>query len=101
MQNEEKLKVMSNFQKYLASKDISEITQYSLEDLKHVDASFGNLDLNAGFRIAMRNRIKDLEALQAQQREGSNQRLLYFAYFVSGVVIAVVAQWIIKKIGIG
>jgi len=100
MQNEEKLKVMSDFQRYLVSRDVLEIERYSLEDLMHADASFGNMDLNAGFRIAMRNRIKELETLQAQQREGNTQRLLYFAYFVSGVVIAVLAQWIIKKLGI-
>lgn len=100
MQNEEKLRVMSNFQKYLVSRDISEIQQYSLEDLKHADASFGNLDLNAGFRIALRNRIKDLEAVEERIRQGGNQRFLYFAYFVSGIVVAVLAQWIIKKLGL-
>lgn len=100
MQNEEKLKVMSHFQKYLVSRDISEIEQYSLEDLRHTDASFGNLDLNAGFRIAMRNRIKDLGETQERNRQSGNQRLLYFVYFISGVVATVLAQWIIKQLGL-
>lgn len=101
MVSEPTMKLISEFQKYLVSKDDAEIKKYSLEDLQHADASIGNLDSNAGFRIALRNRIKHLETLQERSYQGGGEKLRYLAGFIGGVVATVLAQWIIKKLGIG
>lgn len=100
MDNQEKMKVMSDFQKYLISRDISQIEGYSLVELRHADAAFGNLDINGGYRIALRNRIKDLESELDLIRQNNSQRYLILISFVIGVATAVIAQWIIKQLNL-
>jgi hypothetical protein len=55
------LEVMASFQRYIRSNDLSEVQRYSLEELRHADESLGHRDISADFRIALRNRMRDIE----------------------------------------
>jgi len=58
---DKKQKILAAFQANFKRDNSAQIESYSLSDLRDADAMLGDRDLNAGFRIALRNRIGDLE----------------------------------------
>ncbi|MDA0681479.1 MAG: hypothetical protein O3A13_11505 [Proteobacteria bacterium] len=54
--------IVAMFQKRLNTGDDSEIAALSIEDIQSADEQLGDRDVEAGFRIAMRNRIAAMQA---------------------------------------
>lgn len=71
-----------------------EIEGITLRELRDADAMHGNRDLEADFRIAMRNRIRELEEKAARERESYIRVVGYVVSFSLGVLATMVAIWI-------
>lgn len=88
------LEVMSRFQRYIKSRDLAEIERYSLENLLHADESLGDRDVNADFRIALRNRIQDIQNKDEKNYQSWVRVVGYVVAFVAGVLATLFAGWL-------
>jgi hypothetical protein len=70
------------------------IAAFTLGELRDTDAMLANRDLNAGFRTALRNRIKAIEDQQAQTKESYIRAMGYIVSFCIGVLATLVAVWL-------
>ena len=91
------LEVMSAFQRFVKSRKFAEIEHYSLEDLLHADESLGDRDVNASFRIALRNRIQDIQNNDEKNYQSWVRVVGYVVAFVAGVLATLLAGWFDKK----
>jgi len=90
------MEVVAAFQRFVKTQTLGEIDKYNLADLQQVDAALGNRDLNAGFRIAMRQRIADMQ-MSGERKHQSWVRIVGYAVaFAVGVLATLTAQWLTK-----
>jgi len=61
--------IVAAFQRYLTTDEKSEISSFKLNELKSADEQYGDRDVNANFRIALRNRINELNECKEQRRQ--------------------------------
>jgi hypothetical protein len=85
--DQEKNEIVKTFQQTFKHNAEAEkkVEAYSIEHLRQVDEMLGNRDIDAGFRIAIRNQIKRLEE-KSQRVFDSKVR---GAYIIIGLVSAV------------
>jgi len=69
--------IAADFQRFLKTGERSIIDTYSLADLRSADQQCGSKSSNAGFRIAMQHRIKQLEEESLSQRQGKVRLIGY------------------------
>ena len=81
---------MSAFQRYLVSNNSNEIDGYSLSELRSADEQFGRRDIDEGFRIAIRNKIRDLELTDARRYESKVRIGNLLTGILIGILIGVV-----------
>ena len=94
--DQQTIEIMAAFQQHVKSQYLSEISRYTLHDLKRADEVLGSRDLNDSFRIALRNRIKELEG-QGEKKYQSHVRVIgYIVMFVLGVLATRLADWLVK-----
>lgn len=85
-----KLEIVGIFQASFKRDNSAELRAIGLSELRAADEMLGSNDLNAGFRLRLRNRIKELEDFEAQmsaRRARMNDHLIGFAI---GVVITLI-----------
>jgi len=85
---------MAAFQRYLSTNDRSEIEVLSLEVLRSADEQYGQRDLNAGFRIALLNRIKEIEEDSQRQHQSKIRALGYVVTFALGVLVTLAVSYL-------
>ena len=90
------MEVVTAFQRYDKSGAISEIVLIKLEELRRTDVRLGNRDVNSGFRIALLNRIRDLEAISDKQHQSLVRTVGYIVAFTIGVLSTLVVNWLGK-----
>ena len=90
------MEVVTAFQRYDKSRAISEIVLIKLEELRRTDVRLGNRDVNSGFRIALLNRIRDLEAISDKQHQSLVRTVGYIVAFTIGVLSTLVVNWLGK-----
>ena len=73
---------MSAFQQYLSTNIRVEIEAFSLAELRSADEQYGHRDLKSGFRIALQNRIKEIEEEKAELSAKSIRWTSYGLMFV-------------------
>ena len=61
--------IAADFQRFLKTGESSIIDTYSLAELRSADQQCGSKGIDGGFRIAMQNRIKQLEEESLSQRQ--------------------------------
>lgn len=88
--------IVAAFQRYLASNDTSEIGAFSLQELRSVDEQLGEKDVSAGFRIAIQNKIKDLELKEKRKYECKLRAFNLLAGILIGFVIAGSVVWLLS-----
>jgi len=86
--------VVATFQRYLSNNDTSEINNYSLEELRSADEQLGQRDVGSGFRIAIQNKIKDLELIEARVHESKIRAWNLLTGVLIGVVVVGIATWL-------
>lgn len=84
------------FQRSLSRENDDEIESISLVELLQVDEMLGNRDVNAGFRLAIRNRIKDLETKESTIEQRHYESKIRALNLVSGIVIGLVIAGVAK-----
>jgi hypothetical protein len=90
------MEIMAAFQRYEKSGDISEVASIKLEELRHTDVRLGNRDIDAGFRIALRNRIRELESLSEKKYQSWVRAVGYIVAFALSVLSTMVVNWLGK-----
>ncbi|MCI0400099.1 MAG: hypothetical protein L0Z68_02190 [Gammaproteobacteria bacterium] len=95
-QRERTMEVMEAFQRYTKSGSLREIDSIELEELKLADVRLGNRDTEASFRIALRNRILELEAKNEKRYQSWVRAVGYIAAFALGVISTLVVNWLTK-----
>ena len=71
-----------------------QVESYSLPELRDADAMLADRDLNAGFRIALRNRIADLEKGDDRKHESKVRALNLVTGIIIGLLIYGLGQLI-------
>lgn len=80
--------IVAAFQRYLASSNSTEVHSFSLQQLRSADEQLGQRDIGASFRIAIQNRIKDLEELDRRQHESKIRAWNLVTGIIIGLVVA-------------
>jgi len=94
--NKETAEVMAAFQRYIKSGDPAEIEAFGLAELRLADTRLGNRDIGADFRLAIQNRIADIEAASEKTYQSKVRVIGYVVAFAIGVLSTLLVQWITK-----
>lgn len=86
-QNTKTREVVGDFQRYLKTGDLSIID--TLAELRLADEQYGSSGINAGFRVALQNRIKELEEENLSQHQ-SKVRVIGYVIAIVLLIILVV-----------
>ena len=89
---DKKQEILAAFQANFKRDNSAQIESYSLSELRDADAMLGNRDLNTGFRIALRNRIADLEKGEDRQHDSKVRAWTLVTGIIIGLVIAGLAK---------
>ena len=81
-----KSEIVAAFQRSFKRDNAEEIELISLAELREADAMLADRDLNAGFRIAIRNRIADLQQEEERQHESQIRKKQMAIGFILGLV---------------
>jgi hypothetical protein len=81
--------VVGDFQRYLKTGDRSIIDTYSLAELRLADEQHGSSGIDAGFRVALQNSIKELEEENLSQHQ-SKVRVIGYVIAIVLLIILVV-----------
>lgn len=92
----EVVEVVGEFQRYVKNRSRGKIESYSLEDLNHINMMLGERDFNADYRMAIRSRISELQALSERNYQTKVRRAGHLISFVLGVLMTLVAQWFVN-----
>ena len=87
-----KQEIIATFQVSFKRDNSADIERIPLSDLRDADAMLGDRDLNAGYRIAMRNRISDLDKVEARSHESKVRAWNLVTGILIGLVIYGLAQ---------
>ena len=91
-----KAEIVSIFQASFKRDNSADVERLTLAELRDTDEMLADRDLNAGFRLALRNRIKHLEEKQGQRRESHIRAWDVAVGVLAGILITVVATWLTK-----
>ncbi len=89
---DKKREILAAFQATFKRDNSEQVESYSLSELRDADAMLGNQDLNAGFRIALHNRIADLEKGEDRRHESKVRAWNLVTGIIIGLVIAGLAK---------
>ena len=96
--DQRKQEIVAAFQRSLKRDNGEEIEAIGLVEVKQADEMLGNRDTDAGFRLAMRNRIKELENAESKQEQREHESKIRAWNLVTGIliglVIAGIAKWL-------
>jgi hypothetical protein len=88
--------IVAAFQRYLTSNDTSEIDAFSLQELRSADEQLGERDVNAGFRIAIHNKISDLKLKETRKYECKLRAFNLLIGILIGFVITGTVSWLLN-----
>lgn len=89
-----KQEIVAAFQRSFKRDNSGELASITLEELRDTDAMHGDRDINAGFRLRLRQRIRDLEDERRKRQVLRTSVINYFVAFLSGVAVTVVSHYI-------
>ncbi len=89
--------IIAAFQRLLKTGDRTEIEKLSLDELRLANQKLGWRDENADFRLALQDRIKELEGKSARAREGHGRALNWVITLCIGVIVGLVVYFLTKS----
>ena len=92
--DQRKQEIVAAFQRSFKRDNKEEIEAINITELKQADEMLGNRDINAGFRLAMQNRIKELEINEQRQHESKIRAWNLVTGVLIGLVIWGLAEWL-------
>lgn len=84
--------IATAFQRYLASNNRSEIELFSLDELRSTNEQLGQRDVGEGYRIAILNRIKDIEENEHRRHESKIRAWNLVVGVLVGLLIAALTK---------
>ena len=91
---DKKREILAAFQASLKRDNSEQVESYSLSELRDADAMLGDRDVNANYRLALQNRIADMEKVDDRKHENKvSARTL-----VIGAIIALVIAGLAKSL---
>ena len=84
--------IVSAFQRYQTSNDRSEINAISVSELRMTDEQLGQRDVGAGFRIAILNRIRELDEEERRKHESKIRAWNLVVGIFVGLLVAGLAK---------
>jgi hypothetical protein len=84
--------IVATFQRYQASNDRSEIDAISVSELRMTDEQLGQRDVGAGFRIAILNRIRELDEEARRKHESKIRAWNLVVGIAVGLLVAGLAK---------
>ncbi|WP_077730027.1 hypothetical protein [Methylocaldum sp. 14B] len=96
--DQRKQEIIAAFQRSFKRDNRDEIASIKLAELRQADEMLGDRDLSAGFRLAMRNRIRELEEAEAKNEQRTYESRIRAWNLVTGILIGLViaglAKWL-------
>lgn len=96
--DQRKQEIVRAFQVSFKRDNSEEINSIALKELKDTDEMIGNRDLNEGYRIALRNRISELEQNATITEQRSHESKIRAWNLITGIIIGLViaglAKWL-------
>ncbi len=90
-----KAEIVREFQLEFKPGTPSDITKFTLDELKAADAMLRDWD--EGYGIAMRHRIAELELREQRKLESKVWAWNVFVGFIVGVAVGMTVQWLINQ----
>ena len=88
-----KQEILAAFGAYLGRDNAERMASYSLAELLDVEAMLGDWDRNARYRIAIRDRITELESRSDEKQGDSSVWIKAIGYIIaSSLVVGVLKQ---------
>ena len=89
---DKKREILAAFGAMFKRDNTEQVESYPLSELRDADAMLGDRDLNAGYRIALRNRIAVLDKGEDRQHESKVRAWNLVTGIIIGLVIAGLAK---------
>jgi len=90
--DQRKQEIIAEFQRSFTRDNEDEIGSIDLAELKQADEMLGDRDLNAGFRLAMRNRIRELEEADSKNEQRAYESRIRAWNLVTGIL----SVWLLR-----
>lgn len=94
--DQRKQEIVAEFQRTFKRDNKEEIDAIDLVDLKQADEMLGNRDINAGFRLAMQNRIKVLEDSETKKEQRQHESKIRAWNLATGTIIGLIIAGLAK-----
>ena len=94
--HEKKQEIITAFGAHLGRDSPEEISSFALSDLQDAESMLGNWDLNASYRVALRNRISEMEDRAKQEHEDKLPKFIAAIgkILVTGAIITLVVSFL-------
>ena len=92
--SQETWNVVAAFQRFVKDNDNSEIEGFTLAELQHANQQLGSNDENANFRLAIKDRIADLQ----QQNQRKHESRIRAWVWLFGILVALVIAGLTKLV---
>jgi hypothetical protein len=93
-----KQEIVQAFQASFKRDNAPDIEAIPLVEMRQADEMIGDRDLNSGYRIALRNKIREIEEKEQQSSQRTYENKIrawnLFVGIIAGVVIAVIGDWL-------
>ncbi len=99
--DQRKMEIMAAFQRSVKRDSREEIEAIGLDEVRQADEMLGNRDVDTGWRRAMQNRIKVLEAEEVRTEQREHESKIRAGTMVMRIVIGLVvvglAGWLFLR----
>ena len=92
----ETLSLIAAFQRLAKTGDPTETNAYDLATLQRLDIALGNRDLDAAYRLALRDRISAVESKNAEKRQSTIRVVGYVVAFALAVLATIAAEHMLR-----
>lgn len=94
--DQRKQEIVAAFQRSLKRDNKDEIESIDIIELRQTDEMLGNRDISAGFRLALQNRIKELEGIETKTEQRRHESKIRAWNLVTGILIGLVISGLAK-----
>lgn len=92
---ERTMEIFALFQKAVKSNDYSEVSTLSYEEINQADIDMGARDLNSPARMAMKQRMEEIEKKERELMSAAKHREKKIMWAI-GILAALIITWIFQ-----
>jgi len=95
--DQQTMEIVAAFQRMLKTGDKTEIDNLLLQDLRLANQKLGWRDQKSDFRLALQDRIKELEGKATREKEGHGRALNWIITLCIGLVVGLIVYYLTKS----